>query len=99
MGGRQTNSAGRYDGARLTCTYQHMNPISRAVVSARDSAQFHHQPERSSLCIAAMLNFLYSNHIRDTRSDFYFQGTAPFWRCDPPPVHPIEQLDEVRRLL
>jgi len=99
MGGRRTDSTRRYDCAHLICTYLLMNHISHAVVTARDIAQFHHLPERSSMSIAAMLNFLYSNHIRDTRFGFYIRGTTPFKKCDYPHAYTIELIDEARGLL
>jgi hypothetical protein len=49
--------------------------------------------------ISAMLNFLYSNHIRDTRFGFYIRGTTPFKKCDYPHAYTRELIDEARGLL
>ena len=76
-----------------------MKHISRAVVSARDIAQFHHLQKKSSKSISALLNFLYSNRIRDTRFGFYIRGTAPFKKCDYPHYYTIELIDEAHGLL
>jgi len=99
MGGKRTDSTRRYECARLICTYLLMNHISRAVVTARDIAQFHHLEGRSSRSISSMLNFLYSNHIRDSRFGFFILGTAPFRKCDYPHAYTIELIDEARGLL
>lgn len=99
MGGWRTNSTRRYDCAHLVCTYLLMNHLSSAVVTAREIAQFHHLQGSASQSISAMLNFLYSNHIRDTRFGFYIRGTAPFKKYDYPHHYTIELIDGARGLL
>jgi len=71
----------------------------RAVVSSRDVALFHHLSRKSSQSISAMLNFLYTNRIRESRFGFYIMGTSPFRKCDYPHHYTIELIDEARGLL
>ena len=78
MGHRRTDSGRRYTCAHLICAYLLTNHITRAVVTARDISQFHHLSWRSSRAISALLDFLYTNRIRETRFGFYILGTAPF---------------------
>jgi hypothetical protein len=46
-----------------------------------------------------MLNFLYTNRIRDSRFGFYIMGTLPFRKSDYPHRFTIELIDEARGLL
>jgi len=99
MGNRKVDSGRRYDCARLICTYLIRNHLSRAYVTAREIAQFHHLSGKSSQSISAMLNFLYSNHIRESRFGFYIMGTAPFKKSDYPHHYTIELIDQAEGLL
>lgn len=99
MGHRRTDSTQRYDYARLICAYLLCNNLTRADVTARDIAQFHHLAGGSSRSISALLNFLYSNGIRKTRFGFYIMGTAPFKKSDYPHHYTIELIDQAHGLL
>lgn len=78
MGHIWMDSTKRYNCAHLMCTYLLLNNITHAEVTARDIAQFHHLSGKSSQSISAMVNFLYSNRIRETRFGFYILGTLAF---------------------
>ena len=80
----RTDSTRRYQCAHLICTYMLSLKKIRAVVSSRDVALFHHLSRKSSQSISAMLNFLYTNRIRESRFGFYIMGTSPFRKCDYP---------------
>ncbi len=99
MGHIRTDSTRRYQCAHLICSYLVGNNITRAVVTAREIALFHHLSGKSSQSISAMLNFLYTNRIRQTRFGFYIMGTAPFKKSDYPHHYTIELIDEARGLL
>jgi len=99
MGHRRTDSGRRYTCAHLICAYLCMNHITRAVVTARDIAQFHHLSRASSRSISAMLDFLYTNQIRETRFGFYILGTAPLKKTDYPHHYTIELIDQARGML
>jgi hypothetical protein len=96
MGNNRTGSTRRYACAHLICSYLLARKMNRAVVTARDIALFHHLPEKASRSISAMLNFLYSNQIRNPRFGFYIMGTSPFRKCDYPHHYTIELIDEAR---
>ena len=95
----RTDSTRRYQCAHLICTYMLSLKKIRAVVSSRDVALFHHLSRKSSQSISAMLNFLYTNRIRESRFGFYILGTSPFRKCDYPHQYTIELIDEARGLL
>jgi hypothetical protein len=99
MGHIRTDSTRRYQCAHLICTYLLRKKITRAVVTSRDIALFHHLSRKSSQSISAMLNFLYNNRIRESRFGFYIMGTSPFRKCDYPHHYTIELIDEARGLL
>jgi len=99
MGHRRTDSKQRYTCAHLICAYLLMKNITRAVVTAREIAQFHHLPWNSCRSISAMLNFLYTNQIRETRFGFYILGTLPFKKIDYPHHYTIELIDQARGML
>lgn len=99
MGHKRTNSGRRYTCAHLICAYLLTNHITRAVVSVRDIAQFHHLSLKSSRSVSAMLDFMYTNRIRETRFGFYIMGTAPFKKTDYPHHYTIELIDEARGIL
>nr|WP_320161260.1 hypothetical protein [uncultured Methanoregula sp.] len=99
MGHRRIDSGRRYDCAHLICNYLLRNHLTRAYVTAREIAQFHHLSGTSSQSISAMLNFLYSNRIRETRFGFYILGTAPFKKSDYPHHYTIELIDQAKGLL
>jgi len=69
------------------------------VVTAREVAQFHHLSWESCRSISALLNFLYTNRIRETRFGFYIMGTAPFLKTDYPHHYTIELIDQARGIL
>jgi hypothetical protein len=62
-------------------------------VTAGDIAAFHHLSRKSSQSISAMLNFLYSNRIRESRFGFYISGTLAFKKVDYPHRYSIELID------
>lgn len=99
MGHFRTDSTRRYTCARLICDYMLFRKISRAVVTSREIATFHNLSRKSSQSISAMLNFLYTNQIRESRFGFYILGTSPFPKCDYPHKFTIELIDEARGLL
>jgi len=95
----RTDSTRRYECAHLICAYLLANKKLRAVVTSREIALFHHLSRKSSRSISAMLNFLYTNQIRESRFGFYIKGTSPFMKCDYPHHYSIELIDEARGLL
>jgi hypothetical protein len=95
----RTDSTRRYQCAHLICAYLLAQKKIRAVVTSRDIALFHNLSQKSSRSISAMLNFLYTNHIRESRFGFYILGTSPFRKCDYPHHYTIELIDEARGLL
>ena len=99
MRGGRTDSTKRYDCARLICSYLLSRNVSSAIITSREIALYHHLSRKSSQSISAMLNFLYSNGIRDSRFGFYITGTAPFKKCDYPHHYPVELINEARGLL
>jgi hypothetical protein len=94
-----TDSTRRYECARLICAYLVSQKKIRAVVTSHEIALFHHLSRKSSQSISAMLNFLYTNQIRESRFGFYIRGTSPFRKCDYPHHYPIELIDGARGLL
>jgi hypothetical protein len=99
MGRVRTDSTRRYQCASLICDYLLKKNITHAVVTARDIAKFHHLTRKSSQSISAMLNFLYSNRIRESRFGFYILGTLAFKKVDYPHHYSIELIDGARGLL
>lgn len=99
MGQIRTDSTRRYQCAFLICAYLLAHKKIRAVVTSRDIALFHHLSRKSSQSISAMLNFLYTNQIRESRFGFYILGTSSFRKCDYPHHYTIELIDEARGLL
>ena len=95
----RTDSTRRYECAHLICAYLLSQKKIRAVITSREIALFHHLSRKSSQSISAMLNFLYTNQIRESRFGFYIQGTSPFRKCDYPHHYSIELIDEARGLL
>ena len=95
----RTDSTRRYQCAHLICAYLLANKKIRAVVTSREISLFHHLSRKSSQSISAMLNFLYTNQIRDSRFGFYIMGTSPFRKCDYPHKYTIELIDQARGLL
>ena len=94
-----TGSTRRYQCAQLICSYLLAQKKIRAVASSRDIALFHHLSEKSTRSVSAMLNFLYTNRIREPRFGFYILGTLPFSKRDYPHRYTIELIDEARGLL
>lgn len=99
MGHIRMDSTRRYNCAHLICAYLLRNNITRADVTARDIAQFHQLSGKSSQSISAMLNFLYSNRIRETRFGFYILGTLAFKKSGYPHHYNIQLIDGARGLL
>ena len=99
MGHIRTDSTRRYQCAHLICAYLLANKKIRAAVTSREIALFHHLSRKSSQSISAMLNFLYTNQIRESRFGFYIMGTSPFRKCDYPHRYTIELIDDARGLL
>jgi hypothetical protein len=99
MGRVRTDSTKRYQCASLICDYLLRKHITRAEVTAREIAQFHHLSGNSSRSISAMLNFLYSNRIRESRFGFYISGTPAYKKIDYPHRYSIELIDGARGLL
>jgi hypothetical protein len=95
----RTDSTRRYQCAYLICAYLLAKNKIRAVVTSREIALFHHLSRKSSRSISAMLNFLYTNRIRESRFGFYILGTSPLRKCDYPHHYTIELIDEARGLL
>ena len=99
MGHIRTDSNKRYYYASLICDYLLRKNITRADVTARDIAAFHNLTGKASQSISAMLNFLYSNRIRDTRFGFYIMGTLAFKKSDYPHHYIVQLIDGARGLL
>jgi hypothetical protein len=99
MGHIRTDSNKRYYYASLICDYLLRKNITRADVTARDIAAFHNLHGKASQSISAMLNFLYSNRIRDTRFGFYIMGTLAFKKSDYPHHYIVQLIDGARGLL
>jgi hypothetical protein len=99
MGHMRTDSNKRYHCASLICAYLLQNNITRADVTARDIAQFHNLSGKSIKSISAMLNFLYSNRIRETRFGFYILGTLAFKKSDYPHHYSIQLINGAQDLL
>ena len=95
----RTDSTKRYQCASLICTYLLSRNLHRAVVTSREIALFHHLSRKASQSVSAMLNFLYTNRIRESRFGFYIRGTCPFPKYDYPHHYSIELIDEARGLL
>jgi hypothetical protein len=95
----RTDSTRRYECAHLICAYLLAKKKIRAVVTSREIALFHHLSRKSSQSISAMLNFLYTNQIRESRFGFYIRGTSPFRKYDYPHHYSIELIDDARGLL
>ena len=95
----RTDSTRRYQCAHLICTYLLSRNIHKAVVTSREIALFHHLSRKASQSISAMLNFLYTNQIREARFGFYIKGTCAFHKFDYPHHYSIELIDEARGLL
>ncbi len=93
------DSTQRYQCAQLICSHMLSLNVSRAVVTSREIALFHNLSRKSSQSISAMLNFLYSNQVRQARFGFYIHGTRPFQKCDYPHHYTIELIDGARGLL
>jgi len=99
VGHMRTGSKKRYHLASLICDYLLKKNITHADVTARDIAKFHHLYGKSSQSISAMLNFVYSNRIRETRFGFYIMGTLAFKKVDYPHRYSIELIDGAQGLL
>ena len=99
MGHMRTDSTQRYHLASLICDYLLKKKITHAEVTARDIAKFHHLSGKTSQSISAMLNFLYSNHIRETRFGFYILGTLAYKKVDYPHRYAITLIDGAKGLL
>jgi hypothetical protein len=99
MGHVRTDSTRRYRCAHLICAFLLSQKKNKAVVTSREIALFHNLSKKSSQSISAMLNFLYTNHIRESRFGFYILGTSPFRKYDYPHHYTIELIDEARGLL
>jgi hypothetical protein len=99
MGHMRTDSTKRYHCASLICDYLLKQHVTRADVTAKDIAAYHHLSRKSSQSISAMLNFLYSNRIRESRFGFYILGTIAFKKVDYPHRYSIELIDGATGLL
>jgi hypothetical protein len=99
MGHIRTDSTRRYQCAHLICAYLLSRKTHRAVVTSRDIARYHHLSKKASQSISALLNFLYTNRIRESRFGFYIMGTTPFSKYDYPHHFTIELIDGARGLL
>lgn len=99
MGSMHTGSERRYQCAHIICSYLLSQKKVRAVVTSRDISLFYNLSEKSSRSVSAMLNFLYTNRIREPRFGFYILGTSPFAKRDYPHHFTIELIDEARGLL
>ncbi|MCK9590990.1 MAG: hypothetical protein M0Q91_03115 [Methanoregula sp.] len=99
MGHTRTDSTKRYHCASLICDYLLRKHITRAFVTAREIAEFHNLSGKASQSISALLNFLYSNRIRETRFGFYIQGTLALKKSDYPHHYNIQLIDGARGLL
>ena len=94
-----TGSIRKYRCAHLICTYLLSQQKIRAVASSRDISLFLHLSEKSTRSVSAMLNFLYTNRIREPRFGFCILGTIPFRKRDYPRRYTIELIDGARGLL
>jgi hypothetical protein len=75
----RTDSTRRYPCAHLICTcILSRHVVSRATVTSREIVLFHQLSRQVSQSISAMLNSLYTNHIRESRFGFSIIGTCPF---------------------
>jgi hypothetical protein len=99
MGRIRTDSTKRYECAHLICAYLLSRKTIQVVVTSRDIARYHHLSRKASQSISAMLNFLYTNQIRESRFGFYILGTSPLKKCDYPHHFTIELIDGARGLL
>jgi hypothetical protein len=99
MGHIRMDSTKRYNCAHLICAYLLRNNVNRADITAREIAQFHHLSRKSSQSISALLNFIYSNRIRETRFGFFIQGTLAFKKSDYPHHYNIQLIDGAKGLL
>ena len=95
----RTDSTRRYECAHLICAYLLSKKQIQVVVTSRELARFHHLSRKASQSISAMLNFLYTNRIRESRFGFYILGTSPLKKCDYPHHFTIELIDGARGLL
>ena len=95
----RADSTQRYECARLICTYLLSRNLTTAVVTSHDIAAFFHLPRKASQSISAMLNFLYTNRIRESRFGFYCRGTSPLSKSDYPHRFTIELIDNASGLL
>ena len=99
MGHIRTGSTRRYECAHLICAYLRSQKKIQLVVTSQEIARFHHLSRKASQSISAMLNFLYTNQIRESRFGFYILGTCPLKKCDYPHHFTIELIDDARGLL
>jgi hypothetical protein len=99
MGHIRTDSSQRYECASLICSYLLNQNITHAEITARDISRFHNLSRKSSQSIVAMLNFLYTNRIRESRFGFFIRGTTPLAKCGYPHHYTIELIDGARGLL
>ncbi|WAC05916.1 MAG: hypothetical protein OS112_04605 [Methanoregula sp.] len=99
MGHIRTDSKTRYHLAFLICDYLLKKNITHADVTARDIATFHHLPQTSCRSISALLNFLYTSHIRKPGLGFYILGTQGKKKGDYPHRFSIELIDGAKGLL
>jgi hypothetical protein len=99
MGHIRMDSTKRYNCAHLICAYLLRKNVTRADITARDIAQFHNLTGKSSQSISALLNFIYSNRIRETRFGFYIMGTLAFKKSKYPHHYIIQLIDGARGLL
>jgi len=98
MGHIRMDSTKRYNCAHLICAYLLRNNVNRADITAREIAQFHQLSRKSSQSISALLNFIYSNRIRETRFGFYIRGTLAFKKSDYPHHYNIQLIDGAKGL-
>ncbi len=99
MGHIRTDSTRRYQCAHLICAYLLSQKKIQLVVTSRDIARFHHLSRKAAQSVSALLNFLYTNRIRESRFGFYILGTSPFRKCDYPHHFTLELIDGARGLL
>ena len=99
MGQIRIDSTRRYECAHLICAYLVDQKMMRAEVTSHDIARFHHLSRKASQSISAMLNFLYTNHIRESRFGFLIRGTTPLSKCNYPHHFTIELINEGKGLL
>lgn len=99
MTGIRTDSSRRYECAHLVCTYMLSQNLDTAIVTSQQIARFHNLSGRSSQSIGHMLNFLYTNRIREARFGFFIRGTHPLSKYDYPHRYSIELIDGARGLL